>query len=282
MFTSRRSRILIASSAVLAATAALAPAATRTDAVNVPADKSRTATAKCPGDQRVGFAGFRTILNNTIGTVLTGLSPAGRHNSTARGYELANNAGKTTAIAFCGGFPRLRRVTKSKALPDPVGPPKRGGPPGKKVTATAKCPKGSTLQSGGWAVTKGGALNVIAARRIGSRRWKVTAAAFDVPDSAAGAKLNVIAACAKAPAPTVVIRKISLASTTNKVVKATPKCPKHTHAVMGGVGPYPSGDDYFREMRRVSRRRVRIALWHFAATMKRGAAIKINAYAYCA
>ena len=106
--------------------------------------------------------------------------------------------------------------------------PKEQGP---SATATATCPPGTNVVSGGWRTT-GGVIDVFESRRVGARSWRVTAnrATNDLSPSV----LTAYAYC-DPRAGRLAVESAELITDSERTPSgATLRCPAGTRAVSGG------------------------------------------------
>jgi hypothetical protein len=252
--------------AALLGVVALANATTKTDSSTITG--SETLTAKCPRGERVDVGGFRSTVNQASGIVVEDLTFRRQRIWKARFDQLGSPA-KATAIAYCKDTARLIRRTKTKTEPLPPPRAKRGiGPDGGVLAVTAKCPRGTTVQLGGFEVRdslappiRGGAPHGFypaAMKATSAREWRVRGLALP------GTRVTAVAGCSDLPAPnarekTVPIEGGATASS------ATATCPEGKRVVMGGFEQtvYNGGGPYVRALERPTPRTWKVTTWEF-------------------
>jgi hypothetical protein len=256
------------------AIAGAALAVTRTKTVTVPANNGttfgrKTATAHCPGDQRVVLGGFRAetaSFPDDADVVISALDRKGSGDWKATGDNDQNQAGDLTAIAYCGQRPRTKRVVAGISVPA-----------GDTKDVTAVCPRGKKVLFGGFftqhAITPSASFPypvVNEMRRVKSRRLRVRADNIgNVP-----AKVRAIAFCGHGP-------KLQTASQTepnpaNSRSSATAHCPAGTRLAFGGFRtPSETLLNVVSGLRRAA------GGWRASASNEGGTPAAITAYAYC-
>ena len=232
--------------------------------------------ATCPPGTRVVSGGFASDFSdppvNFPFIQIDASHRSGRRSWTSSGFNDGNAAGDLRSFAYC----RDQSLTAVRStVPAPVG---------QFVTATARCPRGTKVISGGFkaspidTVGDTPVLYVSESRRAGKRKWE--ASAFS--DGNEAGELTATASCDRARKP-----KARSASTTLSDVPpntpfdaATARCRRGERVVAGGFGsPDDSGSatPKFMASKRAGRRRW-IASGFYGNI---GAPIEITSYAYC-
>jgi hypothetical protein len=184
-------------------------------------------TAKCPKGSEAAAGGFVGAFSNPDGKNLGFAS----RRTTARGWKAGawnldeTHSAKLTAHAYCSKRPlHLKVKTAKKAL----GFEQQG-------SATAKCPRGTKVVSGGFAGPfsqsgVGASMFVYSSKRVGKARWRAAAA----NEGGAKGTLTAFAYCKKhAPRLTPHSKKITV-SDPNFPKKVTARCPTGSQAFSGG------------------------------------------------
>ena len=232
--------------------------------------------ATCPAGTRVVSGGFASEFSdppvNFPFIELDASQRSGRRSWTSSGFNDGNAAGDLTSFAYCRDQ-TLRAVRTT--VPAPVG---------QFVTATAKCPRGTKVISGGIeaspidTVGDTPVLYVSESRRAGKRKWE--ASAFS--DGNEAGELTATASCDKARKP----KARSVSTTLSDVPPNTPfdavtaRCKRGERVVAGGFGsPDDSGSatPRFMASKRVGRRGWKVSGFYGNI----GAPIEITSYAYC-
>lgn len=148
---------------------------------------------------------------------------------------------------------------------------------GQTKSATARCPKGQVLFSGGFQRTnfvRWGGNYITESRAVGTRAWKVTATAF----GSFGGELTSIAYCVRAKKPLLTaVTSPSVPVAASRVARtSTPKCPKGLRLTAGGFNINGSAnaliaDGVFTKQ----------GTWTMSAFGYFGAAPGLTAYGYC-
>ena len=168
---------LLVAAGALAVTAGIATARiqTKSQGKTIAADTNRKATAKCQrGSEAVsgGFAAPRLDPTFTERSILPFTSKRKGHRKwKTQGHNFADTqSGRLISFAYCDTHePGLKVRSKTKTLP--------AFDPG---SATARCPRGSEVVSGGFASPdalprRGDAMFTFTSKRKGQRKWKVSA-----------------------------------------------------------------------------------------------------------
>ena len=268
--------------ALLLGFAALADATIRKDG-GVVDHETRKFTAKCPKGERVDVGGFKTTINEPSGILLEDLFFKGQRKWRAS-FDGQGNAAPATAIAYCADTSRLTKQTGKDAAPPPTRAQARGFGASFPLVANAKCPKGTTVQLGGFSVydppppaPRGGiagsnsGFRPSAMKAVSARKWRVKGIAVDP-----GVVLKAIAGCADLPAPRAVERTESVPG--GGATSAKAKCPAGEKVVMGGFeqSPFDGGGPYIRGLKRPSSRTWKAKTWEFDEPAS------LTAIAYCA
>ena len=153
---------------------------------------------------------------------------------------------------------------------------------GDDASVTAKCPRGSEAVWGGFANPNVPAdelpLLPLGSSREGKRRWTVSAVSFN--NDTDPLTLRVIVYCDQGQ-PELVVRENSTRLGADETGTATARCRRGSEAVSGGYfapGGFSTAggsEIYFRESRRVGRRR-----WTASGTNS-GDPARLTAFAYC-
>lgn len=264
---------------VVLGVAALAGATTKKDG-GIVDDETVKFTAKCPKGERIDVGGFKSTVNNPSGILIEDLFFKGARKWRAT-FDGLGDAAPATAIAYCGDTPRLTKRTGTDAAPGPLRERARGA--SFELVANAKCPKGTTVQLGGFRVNDeiespeprgigpNSGFRPSAMKAASARKWRVKGIAVDP-----GVELTAIAGCADLPAPTAVEKTEDVtpgASTSSKA-----KCPEGEKVVMGGFEqtPFDGGGPYIRALKRSSSSAWKAKTWEFDDPAS------LTAIAYCA
>jgi hypothetical protein len=272
----------------LLATVALADATTKTKSGIVNAGTSRSLTAKCPKGERVDVGGFRSTVNGPSGILIEDLSFEGSRKWTARFDGLGDSA-PAASIAYCAHGPKLTKRTGS----DIAVAPRAGRSPragrwrargmggGILLTATAKCPRGETVQLGGFTVrdpalppARGGvpsSFRPASMQATSPRKWRVRGVA-----ESPGTRLTAVAGCADRPAPHAV-KKTEPIEGGGAKSSTKAKCPRGERVAMGGFKQtlFDDGGPYVRGLKRPSPRTWKATTWEFENPGR------LTAIAYC-
>jgi hypothetical protein len=235
--------------------------------------RAATATSTCPKGTKLAFGGYTgdvTFTGNAAGVTLSGLRRASKRDWSASAFNLAEGAGNATSIAYCAKVKRLTEVTGSVNIP-PLG---RG-------TATATCPRKTSVRSGGLSaqdsLTSAEPLVVPTGMRRASKRT-LQVEGVNLGETNAGT-LEAIAYCGKGKKLT---EKFATATVANRQQgSATATCPKRKPVAFGGFDVEADVADLnpltvLSGLVRPSKR-----TW----TASAGAAIgpgEVTSYAYCA
>jgi hypothetical protein len=267
--------------AIVLGAVALAGATTKKDGGIVDHETVKF-TAKCPKGERIDVGGFKTTINEPSGILIEDLFFKGARKWRAT-FDGLGNAAPATAIAYCDDTPRLTKRTGSDAAPAAPRERARGVGSGFPLAASAKCPKGTTVQLGGFSVRdeislpeprRGGpnsGFRPSAMKAVSARKWRVEGIAVDP-----GVELTAIAGCADLPAPTAVDRTEDVAPGGSTSAKA--KCPDGERVVMGGFEqtPFDGGGPYIRALKRSGSSAWKAKTWEFDDPAS------LTAIAYCA
>jgi hypothetical protein len=201
-------------------------------------------SATCAPKSRVSAVGFTTTTTSTVGVILHTLSPTPTGVSVGA-INLSSITGQLTGTAYCSKLPHKKKKKKKKNRAAEAKKKKKK----KKVTplvvassttslagvsegsATATCPTGLTVRTGGFDVPLvGGELHslVKSAQLIAPNQWQVTADS----DSSSTASVTAIALCGKGPAVTPASATTTFASETPHSATAT--CPAGKKVAFGG------------------------------------------------
>ena len=257
--------------AIVLVAAAVATATTRQKGGVVAAGTTTTFVAKCPKGERVDVGGFKSTVNTPSGILVEDLTFKGGRRWRGAFDGLGDSA-PATVFAYCGDTPRLvKRTQSTTATPLRVG---RGAGGDLRMEATAKCPRGSTVQLGGFTTSDNVAapgehdVNVDSMRRVTPRKWRVTAA------GEVNSVLTAVAGCADLPAPSKVTESASLDGDGATAVKA--RCPRGKQVVMGGFRQAEwDGGPYISALKRGSPRVWKAVTWESSETGT------LTAIAYC-
>jgi hypothetical protein len=219
--------------AVLLVSASGGLAATRTDTVSVPNAATKKASVKCPKHKRVKGFGFLTQYEIGGDTkILPTRLLRSRSSTVASGAtNQSTQAGSLKTIASCGAAPQL----KTSRSVEPV-------LAGDQKSVTARCPKGTSIQLGGFTESvdnEGRFVAINGLERESARRLKVSGLSLGTESG----KLGAYAYCAKSsPAVHAVEKTANLADEEQRTVVA--RCPKGQKLLMGGfeVQHYEAGD----------------------------------------
>ena len=246
---------------------------TRSATETVPDQHHGAAEAVCPKGTKAVSGGFKTeFFGVDLDFPFIPIEASRRARSRgwkSSGFNDGTAAGDLTSFAYC-------RKQKLKAATDTV-----PAPVGEFVTATAACPAGTKIVSGGFeaspvdTVGTTPVLYVSESRRASKRRWEASAFSNGNEEG----ELEAAAYCAKERKP-----KARHASTT--LDSATPSasviahCKRRERVVSGGFGsPDDSGEatPRFLASKRMGKRRWKVSAFYG----NNGAPIQITAYAYC-
>lgn len=148
---------------------------------------------------------------------------------------------------------------------------------GETKTATARCPKGQVLFSGGFQRTnfvRHGGNYITENRAVGQRAWKVTATAF----GSFGGELTSIAYCVKSKKPLLTKVGSPKVPVPDKrfVRTTTSKCPKGMRLTAGGFSTFGSPNALIADGVITKK-----GAWTTTAFGYFGAAPRLTAYGYC-
>lgn len=265
---------LVAAVAVLAigASSASAVIQTASNSVTIAPGVVKPVSAACPGGTNplsAGFAvgGFDTvddgIVPMTSRRISGGTSAIGRNNS-------ESVTGTFTDLAYCDTEPRSI-VTRAATVALPADTSR---------TATALCPDGTKVVSGGFVMTRSSASSKpfpYASRRV-ANGWRVSALSFT--DSGT---LRALAYC-ESGGPN--LTAVSESDTTDPsqyhgLATATPDCPGGTRPISGGFDGHYSATPYFHAVAPLVSRRIaggwKVSGWSVSATVDG----TLTGYAYC-
>lgn len=257
---------------------ALAGATTRTDGGTVD-DETRTFTAECPSGERVDVGGFKTTIDPESGILVEDLTFKGGGRKWAGTFDGLGDPAPATVYAYCADTPRLDKETDSSTA---VAAPRQRGFDGVVVKAKAECPRGTTVQLGGFTVKevpslpgpRGGDVDSDfrpASMKTAGRgtKWKVKGTA------APGSELTAVAGCADLPAPKAVTKTEDVVPGQQTFAKA--KCGKGDEVVMGGFKQtlFDGSGPYIRTMKQGGSRKLKVGTWEFDAPAK------LTSIAYC-
>jgi hypothetical protein len=219
----------------MAATAGIAGGALKTKRAETSIEPGAidSATAKCKQGTRAVSGGFdapgfdAVAANDTYVQTFASLRSGKRKwTSTANNYPTVSNPGTLVDFVYCSDeIPKLKTKSATVTIPH-----------GEYGSAIARCPRGGEAVSGGFdaeiSTSFDGAFPH-ESRRVGKRKWIVTAKAFN---NGSPAELSAYAYCAK--------RKLGLKSksqsqTTSSAsvnLSETARCPKGRKAISGGFG----------------------------------------------
>ncbi|MGO9874304.1 MAG: hypothetical protein ACLPVY_10940 [Acidimicrobiia bacterium] len=216
-----------------------------------------SSTATCPTGQHVLFGGFdggyfggqgmRRSANNRWTTDAFNVF-----------FELpywSNPPLSLSSYVYCGYGPVPSKATSTVEL--------RGGAP---PSATARCPAGTVVVGGGFAISPHTQITVHALERVAADRWRVLASPFWDSHT----ELTAIAYCGPGPAPKLVSRALDISGGSG-TARAT--CPVGTQLAFGGGIVTASGAEYaFLQTLRADTR----STWSAG-----GRGEKVTALAYC-
>jgi hypothetical protein len=125
-----------------------------------------------------------------------------------------------TSFVYCGYGPVPSKVTSTVEL--------RGF-----GSATARCPAGTVVVAGGFAISPHTKIRVNRLERVAADRWRVSASVFAVSHTA----LTSIAYCGPGPAPKLVSRTIDTRGPFDRTMVGTARatCPVGTTLAFGGA-----------------------------------------------
>jgi hypothetical protein len=268
--TAPRALTALALLAMLAASAALGAGSNRTKTVPIDSFSSGSVTARCSAGRTIVLGGFKANTSADVGLVAAADEPSSRSAWTAGATNTFVNSGQVTGIAYCGPRKRLKRVTKTVT----VAAQSASNTPN--AVATALCPKGMTVRSGGFDAdvspqVDGPGLLVTRMGLAGPRKWKVGASNF----GPAPGQLRATALCGSGPKLRAADRKTLFTGGTSA---ATARC-QSGKVVAGGFRVTEASDDgpYLRELSRPAAKRWRAGAFKFP-----GGGARVVAVAYCA
>jgi hypothetical protein len=177
-------------------------------------DAPASTSATCPAKTRVSAVGFTTTTNPAVGVIIHTLSPAPRGVSVAA-LNLSSQPGQLSGTAYCSKLPKkkkkkgahkgvaleAKKKKKKKVTPLTVASSTTSLAGISGGSATATCPSGTTVRTGGFDLPLvGGQLEaqVSAAELIAPNQWRMSA----VSNSSSTASVTAIALCGKGPAVT--------------------------------------------------------------------------------
>jgi hypothetical protein len=253
---------------------------TKKTEVSVAPGTTESATAKCKQGARAVSGGFDAPAltddsshGSYVQTFASRRSAKREWTSTATNYFSVPESGTLTGFAYCSDeLPKLKTKSRSTTIPN-----------NETQSVTARCPKGGEAVSGGFdADSDASNFNgtfPLESRRVGKRKWKVTAASFSPPD---GADITVSAYCAK---HAVGLKKKSATTSTSSQeenIAAKARCKKGQQAISGGFGAPEDGNTgaYVEpfESRRAGKRGWKAATGAYADS---GSTVDWSVYAYC-
>jgi hypothetical protein len=208
-------------------------------------DGSFLATAECPDGRRVVGGGFR----GADGSSVIVNKAVGNHAWTVRSFD----TDRIAAIAYCSQYRKLTTASATGTLdqPGPSSPPRGQAP--LQGGATASCPSGSKVVSGGWEYESLISNSpVYTSRPVGTTDWKVYAASDDQGSSITAyaycvkGKTIKIESSAKSPLRTGSGRRGRGQSRGfgSGINSATTSCPKSSALLGGGFETTPQPDFY--------------------------------------
>jgi hypothetical protein len=245
---------------------------TKTQATTVEPTTVSSATAKCKrGTKAVsgGFASNHVIGSDEFGSLIPQQSSRqGARRWVAAAYNLGLNPGELTAFAHCRDE-KLKRRSASIAIE-----------PGEGGTASAKCPKGTRLLSGGFEGGEGPPDTprfwITTSRKLGPRTWTVSAS----NTGGAEGELVAYAYCREGSK----LQTAQVSDTvnlddypTNADADMAPTCKRRQRVVSGG---WASNDDQIAAAFRASHR-LDPRTWRIRATAQGIFGTDVTAYAYC-
>jgi hypothetical protein len=273
-------RVALLSALALLCIAGLAAAGkrlqTRSDTEQVAVDQRGVVKAKCRQGTKVVSGGFAAEFSdppvNFPFIELDTSRRSGERTWRTSGFNDGNAAGELTSFAYC-------RDQGIVSVRDTV-----SAPVGDFVTATAKCPRGTKVISGG---LEGSPIDLVGttpvlyiseSRRAGKRTWEGSAHS----NGNEPGHLTAVANCGKAPKPGTRIASTTLSDTAPNTPfdSVVARCGGNQRAVSGGFGsPDDSGEatPRFMTSKKVGRRGWKVAAFYGSI----GAPIEITAYAYC-
>lgn len=246
---------------------------TKSNTVTIDGTTTDSVAAKCKrGTKAVsgGFASLYVLGSSDFGYLIPQQSRReGARRWMAAAYNLGATPGELTAFANCRDE-KLKRRLASVAIA-----------PGEGGTASAKCPKGTRLISGGFDGGEGGPADtprfwVTTSRKVGPRTWTVSAR------NTGGAEGDLVAYayCREGGK----LKTAELSDTisvddypTNAEADLVPSCKRRQRAVSGG---FASDDLQIGAVIRASYRLGQRG-WRLRATLQGINGTDITAYAYC-
>jgi hypothetical protein len=155
-----------------------------------PSTQPKSVTAKCPRGTRVAFGGFKADFDpnfgpNTGAIWISALRRGSNRTWRASGLNLGNDAGKLTAVAYCGHVAKTTKHSASALVPAR-----------KRRSATATCPRGQKLAFGGFVAPltySAEFVQIDSAVRASGRTW--TAQAVNTSNSLTAGTLRSLAYC---------------------------------------------------------------------------------------
>jgi hypothetical protein len=273
------------SGAAIAAIAALALIAgtavagkklqTVSETVSVAEDQTLSVTARCAKGTKALSGGFETEWNGQSPPRLdvNRSGSSGKRKWTSQAFNSTTVAGDLSSFVYCRKADKVARVTDT--VPSPVG---------LSVTATAQCPPGTRVISGGFAGSPTDAveptpvLYISESRRATKRTWEVSA----FGNGSEPAELTAIAACAKGPK----LKERSDSALVGSDIGAEEsaellaRCKRKERVVSGGFGS-PDGSEDSTPQVMTSKKQGRRG---WAETVKQGGTglnTEAVAYAYC-
>jgi hypothetical protein len=197
-------------------------------AVTIQPQADKTATASCPSGSEAVSGGFSAPGFDPqfmgASNIPFGSRRAGDDSWTVDGKNFGGTSGTMFSYAYCDTHePNLAVATKTTSIAFSTND-----------SAAATCPRGSEVFSGGWQspknVTGDNAFFAFTSKRLGNRKWKVTA--FN-DDNTNAHNLKVFAYCDKRQ-PGLVERSKSTTVAGGVKTSLDVKCPNGRQAVSGG------------------------------------------------
>jgi hypothetical protein len=270
-----RSRVGVAVAVAIclgAVAVAFAKSSQQTNSVAVGQFDAGSVTASCPAHKSLAMIGFATDTGPKVGLVVSQAEPRSKRTVSVAATNVFVNSGRPSATAYCGPKRKLKKVGAETSV---AGQVRDSYPSG---TATARCPRGTTVRLGGFAADvsaqpDGPALVVSSMVLASPRLWSVTAS----NGGPATGGLRATAWCGKGPPLRPATAVVPLSSQGGSSAAAA-RCQGQARIALAGftLARYGGDGPYVSQMLRASARAVQVKAFQFS-----GRETKMTAVAYC-
>jgi hypothetical protein len=278
--------VLLIAAALIAPTTGLAaepPAGVSSTVQVADTQLSATSSVTCPPKTQVQAVGVASTVNNSQALAVNQMVPSPTGVS-VRGVNLPGNASQLTSIAYCAKVQVKKKKAKKGATSAKKKKKKKKKNPLVQVSATtslsgvstgaatATCPSGTTVRTGGFDTGPGGdvyQVAPIAGELIAPNQWRVTADTAGAP----GDSITAVAICARGPTVTASTAATEFVSPDPQWAVA--KCPFGSVA-FGGFNTGGSGSSVYLS----GLERIADAAWR--TTVYPTAPGTVTSIAYCA